>query len=204
MFDCARKYQDNLVGRNLLFVFEADKGETECFEVSFHARNFAHLTGVRRADGLSSNAFFEKCLDKRLSVNDFYLPKNGSHEQKLRVLPRLFAKNLSASTIGEAAGGQRLDLYTSRLAGDERACMGFVLQNKNQCFVPNTALDTDVKAEIIKPHRILLTYRKSFSEKDYHELVYYAGKVDWERIKLPSGYDDLPLPVREKELVKMS
>ena len=72
--------------------------------------------------------------------------------------------------------------------------MGFVRNGGEGRYVPNTVLEGDIRAKVVKADRILLTYRKNRSENQYTELVFSAKKVDWSTIELPEGYQYLPLP----------
>ena len=58
------------------------------YEVAFHRYNFLHLTGVKLNKGGTASAihFYQKCLDKRLTENDFTFAKDGSTGQKLDIL----------------------------------------------------------------------------------------------------------------------
>ena len=64
-----------------------EKGKTlssvQGYEVAFHRYNFLHLTGVRlnKKETASAIHFYQKCLDKRLTENDFSLAKDGSTGQ---------------------------------------------------------------------------------------------------------------------------
>lgn len=60
----------------------------ESYEVAFHRYNFLHLTGVRLNKNGTASAihFYQKCLDGRLSENDFTFAQDGSTGQKLDIL----------------------------------------------------------------------------------------------------------------------
>lgn len=45
--DCALKYEQNLSGRNLLFLLRSKELSVSSLEVAFYPYNFLHLTGVR-------------------------------------------------------------------------------------------------------------------------------------------------------------
>lgn len=89
----AELYRDNLEDQKVLFLYEIpfevrNELQTEekvllsikGFEVAFHRYNFLHLTGVRLNKNGTASAihFYQKCLDKRLTENDFVLAKDGS------------------------------------------------------------------------------------------------------------------------------
>lgn len=47
--------------------------------------NFLHMTGVKIQ--LSTQQFYEACLDSKLSENDFEIDNKGKVQQKLMALP---------------------------------------------------------------------------------------------------------------------
>ena len=59
--------------------------EVKTTQVEFRDNHFLHLTGI--STKLSAKRFFEKCLNEKLSPNDFELDKGGKTQQKLMVLP---------------------------------------------------------------------------------------------------------------------
>lgn len=56
-------------------------------QVGFRDNHFLHLTGV--STKLSAKRFYEKCINQKLSSEDFELDKSGKTQQKLMVLPFL-------------------------------------------------------------------------------------------------------------------
>ena len=191
IFKAAESYQKNLINQSLLFLCLDKHKKTYCIEVTFDASNFKHLTGVQTR--LSALHFYEMCIDHRLSTDDFSFAEDGTTVWKMEVLPRLISKNLSANMIGEYNGSMPV-LFTERIAGSTSACMGFVRSDENGRYIPNTILKGDVRTLVHKADRIIATYRKKRSESQYSEIVYAAKKVDWEKIVLPSNFQNLPLP----------
>lgn len=193
-FSCAALYQQNLVGRSLLLVTMNKHGHIHCTEVTFDASNYMHFTGfkVRHAD-ITANHFFRLCLDKRLTERDFDFAPDGTTEMKMRVLPRLMQRNLSARMLGDY-NGNHPQLYTEKIAGSVGACIGFVRNSGKGRYVPNTVLEGDVRTMTRAADRIVLTYRKNRTEEHYSEIVYSARNVDWQHLTLPEEYQYLPLP----------
>lgn len=195
VFSCAASYKKNLAGRSLLFV-TTDKHKTvRCLEVTFDSSNFLHMTGFKlNKKEISANNFFSMCCDKRLSESDFEFAADGTTEMKMRVLPGLVQKHLSAKMVGDYNLSQP-KLYTDKLAGSVGACMGFVRNGGKGRFVPNTVLEGDIRSMVkCSANRIVITYRKRRGKNQYTEIVYVAKKVDWESLALPEEYQYLPLP----------
>ena len=194
VFSCAPLYKENLVDQSLLFVTTDKHKEVHCLEVTFDTSNFLHMTGFKlRKPGITARHFFNLCYDKRLTESDFDFASDGTTEMKMRVLPSLMKKNLSAKMLGDYNLYQP-KLYTDKLAGSLSACMGFVRDGGNGRFVPNTVLEGDIRTKVKHADRIILTYRKKRSDAQYAEIVFQAKKVVWEKIALPDEYSYLPLP----------
>ena len=197
VYQCAKKYKSELINHSLLFICADKHMHTYAIEVTFDASNFLHLTGFQTRDkGISSGDFFQRCIDKRLSENDFDFATDGTTSLKLDVLPQLVSRNLSAKMIGDYNGSQP-KLYTEKLAGNVVGCIGFIKDKKTQRYVPNTVLKGRTDDYTAKADRIMVTYRKAASETKYTEIVYAAKKVAWQEIRFPTGYEDLPLPAVE-------
>jgi hypothetical protein len=192
IIECACKYRDNLADRSLLFVCSDKEYHITTLEVSFDASNYLHLTGCKVRDGITASDFYNRCLNHKLSENDFELSRDGTAELKLQVLPLLITKNLSANAIGDYTASNP-KLYTEKLAGSIKGCMGFV-RTKTGRHVPNTVLNIDMRKYISNQLRVLATYRKKKKDDCYEELVYKAKNVDWSDIVYPEkyGYIDKP------------
>ena len=191
LFSAADEFQNNHINHSLLFLCMDKHKKVYCVEVTFDSANFLHLTGVSTV--ISPNNFFNMCLDRRLSIDDFEFSRDGTTEWKLEVLPRLMKQNLSANMIGEYNQSQPL-LFTEKIAGSVSACMGFCRVGASGRYVPNTLLKGDIRTLVHKADRIILTYRKNRADKQYSDIVYMAKKVDWESVVLPPDYAYLPLP----------
>lgn len=85
-------------------------------------------------------------------------------------------------------------LYTEKLVGGIKACVGFVKDPKNGEYVPNTVLKEDLRNNVSGYARIVIAYRKRIQAKRYSEIVYVAKKIDWENIVFPEEYAYLPIP----------
>lgn len=202
IFKAADDYEKNLRDHNLLFVCHDKHKKISFLEVEFNASNFLHLTGVKISSyfkkSLTSknefaNKFYEKCLERRLSTKDFNFSPDGTTSLKLEVLPALMKKNLSANSIGNL-DKYTFKLYTEKIAGSTKGCMGFVNDRKVNKNVPNTVLKSDPKHLSNNIKRIIVTYRKKKSDKEYLEIVYSAKGINWNNIKFPNEIAYLPKP----------
>lgn len=197
IFNCADQYKSNLEDRNLLFICTNSALKVSSLEAAFIGSNFLHMTGIKflSTPPMSPNAFYSKCMDRRLSVQDFDMDKQGHTEQKLLVLPQLVKANLSANIVGDYNSSRPL-LATDKLAGGVRCCMGFVCDHKKAPFlVPNSVMNEDIRKLTNNRLRIVATYRKRIMDTDYNEIVYKAKKIEWMNLKYPSGWGNRPKPV---------
>lgn len=191
---CAAKYHAELNERNLLFMCSDKHKQLFSFEFSFHRSNYMHLTGLK--SGLSSssklfaNDFYKKCLEHKLSPEDFDFAEDGTTHLKLAVLPKLVCKNLHASIIGNYDSSKPL-LYTERIVGNVNACMGFIMDKKNSEYVPNTVIQEDIRNITSSTVQVVAAYRKGINAKLYEEMTYKSKKTDWESIKYPEKYQYL-------------
>ena len=194
VLSCADKYKNELLNKCLLFVV-IDKSKRLSFvETRFGAGQFLHLTGLKITDKeCSATRFFKKCLDHKLSPDDFEFADNQTTIMKLEVMPSLICKNLAANSVGSYKGFG-LVLNTEKLVGGIRGCIGFVSDKKNKYYVPNTLLKADIRDFIVDAGRILVTYRRDVTENRYSEIVYAAKNVDWKFLVLPDEYSYLQLP----------
>lgn len=191
VFSAATEYKNNLVDQSLLFICTDKHKRAYHLEVTFDASNFLHMTGFETS--VKPQHFFEMCLDRRLTENDFEFSDDGTTPLKMIALPKLVKKNLSANMLGDYNMAQP-KLYTEKIAGGVYACVGFIRTGKYGRYVPNTVLEGDIRKKVKQADRIVLTYRKKRGEEKYSEIVYAAKKVDWNKLKLPQGYEYLPLP----------
>lgn len=199
VFNCAAAYQQNFINKSLLFVFTDKHKHVNCLEVTFDASNFQHLTGfVTDPEKISSTDFFNRCLDKRLSIRDFEFDSDGTTPLKMRALPVLMRKDLSANLIGDY-NMQQPKLYTEKAVGGVKACMGFVRNDGVGRYVPNTVLEGDVRQKVNTADRIIATFRKSRTDEKYSECIHLAKDIDWSKIQVPAEYAYLPLPIAKEK-----
>ena len=151
---CAQTYKQELDGKNLLFICTDKHKKTIPIELSFYGNNYLHLTGLKApksengdiAVELFANDFYQKCLDHKLSPTDFDFAEDGTTHMKLDVLPTVISKNLQAKMIGNY-DSIKPRLYTEKVAGSTNACIGFVLDQDMQQYVPNTVVKEDLQGQ---------------------------------------------------------
>lgn len=201
---CAETYSRELLNKSLLFVCQDKHNRVMCMEFFFYDRNFLHLTGLKMkkrtskeknsGESQSSKDFFYNCLSHTVSPDDFEFSPDGTTPLKLGILPHLVSKNLSANIIGDFSS-PRPKLYTEKLAGGTKGCMGFLVDGVSNQYVPNTVLNEDIRNIVSDWARVIIVYRKEISEERYSEITYAAKKIDWDKIAFPEAYTYLPKPL---------
>ena len=193
VLSCAEDYNKNLVNKSILFVYIDENKDAGTIETIFTASNFLHMTGLKFKADKRANHFFNLCIDKRLTVDDFDFAENGTSPLKLQVLPFLVKRNLSAKMLGTYSGNSYL-LMTDKLIGSTIGCVVFIRSEANNLYVPNTVLNGDIRKRVSKSRRILLTYSKNVADDKYSEIVYVAKKYDFSKLVLCDRFKYLPLP----------
>lgn len=191
--ECAEKYRDELVDRTLLFVCADKHNKTVCYEFSFYAWNYMHLTGVKakkQSGKQSAMDFYNRCLAHKLSPNEFEFSDDGTTHMKLEVLPTIMCKNLNAKMIG-AYNSRKPYLYTDKIAGGTKACVGFVADAIQGRYVPNTLLKDDIRNNVHAYVRVMAVFRKDICESKYTELTYCAKNVEWDKVELSKEFEYL-------------
>lgn len=189
----AENYRNELVDKTLLFVCADKHHDIVCYEFSFYNWNFMHLTGVKtreqdnRDKHLSAIDFYNKCLSHKLSPSNFEFSEDGTTHMKLEILSAVLCKNLSAKMIG-TYNHSKPYLFTNKIAGSTKACLGFVVDSTHNCFVPNTLLKDDIRHNVYGYARVIATFRKDVYTQKYDELTYIAKNIDWSNIKLPKEF----------------
>ena len=197
---CAELYRNELANRKLLFFGTAKSNKkVHCIEVGFRPANFMHLTGARHPKGSNQSAtsFYKKCINHRLSPEDFIIPDNGTMRVKLNVLPGILNGSISAKMIGDYCSS-RPQFYADKLIGGNRACLGVTLysekkeqKHKPVCYTPTSTLRTSMKQMICNQLRVVAVFRKNWEAREYAEVTYRADGVEWEVLKIPAEHSYL-------------
>ena len=127
------------------------------------------------------------CIAHKLSPKAFEFAPDGTTQLKLEVLPQLMRKDLSAKMIGDI-DSQTPKLYTEKLVGNIRACMGLV--NDSSTYVPNTVLNRDMRDITSNRAQIVAVFRKSTEENQYSEVT-YKTQLDFSKYLFPKEYEYL-------------
>lgn len=199
----AKLYHENLEDQKIMFVYgtpanikpQIEKGVEiivgmDLYEVVFYRSNFLHLTGLKlnRKNITSAINFYSKCLDGRLSEDDFIMAKDGSSVQKLEVLEKMMDIKKTASMIGDFTD-LGIKLYSDKIAGNIFACMGFVEDSYTKLNVPNTLLKKDIRDVSSKPQKkIYAILSKAYSEEKYTVVERCDSQLDITKVAVLNDY----------------
>ena len=175
-------YRDNLEDQKILFLYglpsEVKKqlqterkilSSIQGYEVAFHRYNFLHLTGVRlnKSGTASAIHFYQKCIDKRLTENDFVFAKDGSTGQKLDILENMMHIKKNVTMIGDFTD-RGPKLFSEKVAGNVCGCIGFVQDRNTKLNVPNTLLKKDIRDVTAQPvYKVFAVISKHYTDDKY-------------------------------------
>lgn len=213
--NAAKLYNKHLEGQKVLFLYGIPsevKGQLansttlstiHSYEVVFNKNNFLHLTGIRlNKDTVESpNHFYAKCLDNRLTENDFTFAKDGSTKQKLDILESIMKIKQNANMIGDFTD-RGIKLYTQKVAGGTYGCIGFVTDVRTKLNVPNTLLKKDIRDVTKRPaNKIFAIMSKPYTSDKYCKLDKIDKCIDLSLIRFT---EDIEAKLDRKLLVNIN
>ena len=168
---CANEYETELRNKRFVLAYE-DNNKLQYKIVGFKAGNFLHLTGVDAKT--SATRFYEKCLDRKLSKNDFEFDKHNQCHLKLTVLPMLSKMFYNHSLRGDFARSG-LWIEVDYFIGTTNRLLSLGFREGNGADYPVSLYQQDVKQLVITPQKVLGVWRLSDEEtlntyiaKDYN------------------------------------
>lgn len=184
---CARQYDLHLKDQNIMFVVLNKDKSISYFETFFRDNNFLHLTGV--TSPLNSVKFYRACIDNMLSLNQFNF-KDNTTELKLQILNEAMQIDRIAQMVGEF-NNSGLSLYTQKVVGTVRVCMGLVKDSSDPFYVPNTVLKTDIRSTTIPPAlKIACMLKKPIKEEKYTLITSIGRKIDLKELPISQSIID--------------
>lgn len=181
LFKAAQLYEKNLNNKNILVVYRQQPNQYGYFEGVFSAKNFHHLTGTKIRKDLLVIDFYERCLNKRLSIADFELADDGTTYLKKDILEKVMQIQYISKMVG-VYNGNKPRLYTEKLVGNITCCLGFVKEPSGY-FAPNTVLKSDIRTEVISTNQLIAIYIKNVEETHYNRLCYVAKGLQPEQLR---------------------
>lgn len=177
----AALYKENLLNKNMLIIYEKQQKQYFCLNILFLERQFLHLTGVRTTNNISSKDFFQKCISRKLTVKDFEVEDTWTTTKKMNVIIPAMSIYKNAKMVGDfQSNGTYGKLYTEKVVGNERGCLGFKLDDKSNYMVPNTLLQEDIRDITTKSNKLVAIYMKDAKEPLYNHICYLAKSIKLE------------------------
>lgn len=205
MTKAAALYHKNLEDQKVIFLYgipaevrkQLQSGSGKLFsmksyEAAFHRYNFLHLTGVRLGSAGVSSAihFYEKCLDNRLTFEDFRFAEDGSTVQKLDILENMMGIKRNAMMIGDFTD-RGPKLFSEKAAGNVSGCIGFVKDRNTGLNVPNTLLKKDIRDVTASPiQKVYAVLSKNYTAKRYSVLEKVDKGIDLKRCLFAEEIED--------------
>lgn len=176
-----KEFDENLKNKNVMFVYEDNKGNVDKVEVVLPVSCFYHLTGVMAYDKdnklINSYKFYNLLNKNRISSMNIKI-KNKTTYYKLNVLPQLMKIDRNANMIGEFVGNN-LYLRTEKVAGNVNACMGFIKNTKlESVYIPNTILKEDIRKITSNRNKIVGIMKKDINDELYEEITYLKNNYE--------------------------
>ncbi len=206
MTKAAELYRDNLEDQKILFLYGISSdvkkqlqtegkvlSSIQGYEVAFHRFNFLHLTGVRLYKNGTASAihFYQKCLDKRLTENDFAFAKDGSTGQKLDILESMMLIKRNVTMIGEFTD-RGPKLFAEKAAGNVCGCIGFVQDRNTKLNVPNTLLKRDIRDVTAKPtYKVFAVISKHYADDKYSHITKLDKSIDLKKCQFAEEIENL-------------
>lgn len=206
ILEAAKRYRDNLINNNLLFISSDKHKRITVMETVFYSSSFLHLTGIELSKKYinkisgnknlgkqsTANFFFNDCIDNKLTLEDFDFDANGQAVLKLDVILNVLTKNTSAKMYGEYNNSILHNLLcTEKMIGNVNFCLGFVKTGSRNIYVPNTLLKEDIRNMVSQYGRIIAIYKKETNDKTYSNIIYLAKGIDLKEYNYPKEYEYL-------------
>lgn len=206
MTKAAEIYRDNLEDQKVLFLYGIPSdvkkqlqtegkilSSIQGYEAAFHRYNFLHLTGVRLNKSSTASAihFYQKCLDKRLTEDDFTFAKDGSTGQKPDILESMMLIKKNVTMIGEFTD-RGPKLFAQKAAGNVCGCIGFVQDRNTKLNVPNTLLKKDIRDVTAQPvYKVFAVISKHYTDDKYSHLAKLDKSIDLKECQFAEEIENL-------------
>lgn len=185
----ARLYNDNLVGKRFMYVFD-----NRYIEVIYERKNFKHLTGTET--NLSANEFFKKAVRGQLASSQIWFSSNHPYQlsvRKVRHLCGLVQLVTSASFILEeiTTDSEIYKFGTTNL--DFTLCLNRkkdILNNYvSDCYVVYSLRDEDCFSKCRGSYTVTHIFSRPNDSKKYNRIDFMDENANL--ASLPSEIQDL-------------
>lgn len=166
----ANNYKLYLQDKVFLIIYK-ENVVTKTVEVEFRDSHFLHLTGVHTK--LSAKRFYEKCINQRLSVEDFELENGGKTQQKLTVLPFLHELLYNNCMIGNFINSG-IYIKADYFVGNTKTILSIGFRYGKRVDFPVTLYKEDVRKLSHPTNKVLAIFARDFKQKTYIKCIYLS------------------------------
>ena len=166
----ANNYKLYLQDKVFLIIYK-ENAVTKTVQVEFRDSHFLHLTGVQTK--LSAKRFYEKCINQRLSVEDFELEKGGKTQQKLTVLPFLHELLYNNCMIGNFINSG-IYIKADYFVGNIKAILSVGFRYGKHVDFPVTLYKEDVRKLSQPTNKVLAIFVRDFKQQTYTKCTYLS------------------------------
>ncbi len=202
----AKRYDADLANNRFIIVYrDRVDNKLKHIEVDFLPKNFQHLTGVLLKDKKTNKAmqhtseyFYKRCIEGRLSGNDILFSDHTTIDLKLQALPLISQMVRITRMVGEYDDSKE-NLDSDYIIGGTNACIGVSKYPDGSVYFPRTCLFEDIRKISIYTSQVLLIYRKELpiDDKIDADLKYVAKGIDVNKIVLPKEIRSVISSVQE-------
>lgn len=183
IYNCAKKYDENLKNQNIMFIIENRKFKEKIsfIETIFYIHNFLHLTGIdynSRKNLKTAKSFYSNLLKGKISYKNINYKNPITTEFKLEILYNLCAIDKTAKFTGTYNNSIKDNLYTEKVIGNIRYCFGLVKDKKTNYYMPNSAIQEDIRNITNNMCNIVAILKKEKDEKFYSNITYIKNNFD--------------------------
>ena len=181
--NAAENYSKYLQDKVFLVVY-IENTRAKTVQVEFRDNHFLHLTGV--CTKLSAKRFYEKCINRKLSPEDFELDKSGKTQQKLMVLPFLHELLYHNCMIGNFINSG-ICIRADYFVGNTKAILSVGFRYGKKTDFPVTLYKEDIRKLSYPTNKVLAIFVRDYDQQSYTECTY-----------LSKGQEISELPITEE------
>ena len=170
IINAAKNYNEYLKDKVFLIIY-TENTVIKKVQVEFRGSHFLHLTGVHTK--LSAKRFYEKCINRKLSIHDFELEKGGKTQQKLMVLPFLHELLYNNCMIGNFINSG-IYIRADYFIGNTRAILSVGFRTGKNFDFPVTLYREDIRKLTQPTNKVLAIFAKDYKQEKYTECTYLS------------------------------
>ena len=140
-----------------------------------------HLTGV--STKLSAKRFYEKCIHRKLSPEDFELDKSGRTQQKLMVLPFLHELLYHNCMIGNFINSG-ICIRADYFVGNMKAILSVGFRHGKKVDFPVTLYKEDVRKLSQPTNKVLAIFVRNYNQQSYTECTYLSKGQEISKLQI--------------------